>query len=124
MRTPIAAAPGYVLAPGVLQACSLEMLILVGATLLMSLAGRELAVADWDLEWLVTLPVSITTLLGVRIIERTLVNATGLLAPWPFLSVVAWECGYRFAAPLLGLAATVDERNILNAAGFPQMIAA
>ena len=107
MRTRIAAAPGYVLAPGVLQACGLEMLILVGATLLLSLASRELVVADWDLEWLVTLPVSITTLLGVRIIERTLVNATGLIALWPFLSVVAWECGYRIAAPLLGLAATV-----------------
>jgi ABC-2 type transport system permease protein len=105
IRLPPAA--GYALAPGVLQACALEALILLLATLLISLASREFAGPDWDLEWLATFPVSFTTLLGVRIVERTVVNPAGLLALWPFLSIVSWECGYRFSAPLLALAVTL-----------------
>jgi ABC-2 type transport system permease protein len=106
-RVRLPAQPGYVLSAGVLQACGLEAIILLVATLLMSLASREFSTPDWDLEWLATFPVSFSTLLGVRIVERTLVNPAGLLALWPFLSIVAWECGYRFAAPILGLAATL-----------------
>jgi len=105
--TRLPAATGYTLPIGVLEGCVLEALILLVATLLMSLASRELAQPDWDLEWLVTLPVSLPTLLGVRIVERTLLNSVGLLGLWPFLSVVAWESGYRFAAPILGLAAAM-----------------
>ena len=101
MRTRLPAAPGYALSSGVLQGCVFM------AALLMSLASREFTSPDWDLEWLVTLPVSLSTLLGVRIVERTLVNPAGLLTLWPFLSVVAWEGGHRVAAPLLGLAVTL-----------------
>ena len=103
-RTPVPAASGFALSPGVLQGCVFETCILLVAVLLMSLASREFASPDWDLEWLVTMPVSLSTLLGVRILERILVNPTGLLMLWPFLSVVAWESGHRIAAPLLGLA--------------------
>jgi membrane protease YdiL (CAAX protease family) len=102
-RVPLQAAPGRALPRGLLQGCALETSILLVAALLMSLASREFAMPDWDLEWLVTLPVSLATLLGVRIVERTLLNPGGLLALWPFLSVVAWGCGHRLAAPLLGL---------------------
>ena len=103
-RTPVPAASGFALSPGVLQGCVFETCILLVAVLLMSLASREFASPDWDLEWLVTMPVSLSTLLGVRILERIFVNPTGLLMLWPFLSVVAWESGHRIAAPLLGLA--------------------
>jgi membrane protease YdiL (CAAX protease family) len=106
-RTPLAAAPGHRLAMGVLKACALEACILAMAVLLACLASRELARPDWDLEWLATLPVPLPTLVCVRILERTLVNPTGLLTLWPFLSVVAFKCGYRLAAPLLGLAAAL-----------------
>ena len=85
----------FALSPGVLQGCVFETCILLVAVLLMSLASREFASPDWDLEWLVTLPVSLSTLLGVRILERILVNPTGLLTLWPFLSAVAWESGHR-----------------------------
>jgi ABC-2 type transport system permease protein len=105
IRLPPAA--GYTLSPGVLLACALEAMILLVAVLLISLASREFAGPDWDLEWLVTFPVSFTTLLGVRIVERTLVNPAGLLALWPFLTIVAWECGYRIGAPLVALAVTM-----------------
>ena len=99
--------PGYRLAWGVLQGCVLEACILLLASLLISLASRDFAAPDWDLEWLVTLPVSLATLLGVRIVERTLINPAGLLTLGPFLTVVAWEGGHRIAAPLLGLVATI-----------------
>ena len=109
------AAPGHALSEGVLQACALEALVLTLAALLMSLTGREFSAPDWDLEWLVTLPVPLATLLCVRILERTIVNPTGLVALWPFLSLVSWECGYRSAAPLIGLAATVPLLLIIAA---------
>ncbi|MBO0742872.1 MAG: PDZ domain-containing protein, partial [Hyphomicrobiaceae bacterium] len=113
-RLRLPAAPGYVLPWKVLQGSALEVCVLVVATLLMSLASREIAQPDWDVEWLVTLPVPLTTLFGVRILERTLLNPTGLFILWPFLSVVAWEAGHRFAAPLLGLAATLALLGILT----------
>jgi len=101
------ATPGYRVSREVLQGCLFETCILMLATLLTSLTSRQIAVTDWDLEWLVTFPVSLTTLFSVRILERTLVNPTGLFTLWPFLSVVAWEAGHRLAAPLLGLAVSL-----------------
>ena len=105
-RVPGPAAPSYALPWEVVQGSLLEACVLLLATLLMALASREIAQPDWDIEWLVTFPVPLTILLGVRILERSLVNPMGLFILWPFLSVVAWEAGHRFAAPLLGLAAT------------------
>jgi membrane protease YdiL (CAAX protease family) len=113
-RMALPAAPGYALPWEVLQGSLLEACVLLLATLLMSLAARELAQPDWDVEWLVTFPVSLTALLGVRILERTLVNPTGLFILWPFLSVVAWEAGHRFAAPLLGLAVSLALLGIIT----------
>ena len=81
-RVALPAAPGYALPREVLQGSLLEACVLLLATLLMSLASREIAQPDWDVEWLVTFPVPLTTLLGVRILERTLVNPTS-----SFLSV-------------------------------------
>ncbi len=113
-RMPLPAATGYALPWEVLQGSLLEVCVLLLASLLMSLASREIAQPDWDVEWLVTFPVPLTTLLGVRILERTLINPTGLVILWPFLSVVAWEAGHRFAAPLLGLAVTFVLLGILT----------
>src|SRR5262249_28939740 len=114
-RTPLPPAPGQALAVGVLQACALEVVVLSVATLLTLLASREFAAADWDLEWLVTLPAPLTTLLAVRIAERTLVNPTGLLTLWPFLSIVSCRCGAGLAAPLIGLAVTLPLLLIIAA---------
>src|SRR5262249_24968084 len=111
---PLPAAPGYALPWKVLQGSVLEACGLVLAALLMALASRELTQRDWDLEWVVTFPVRLTTVFGVRILERTLVNPTGLFSLWPFLSVVAWEAGHRVAAPLLGLAVTFALLGILT----------
>ena len=102
-RVPLPAAAGNTLPAGVLQAVALELLILLMAAFLLSLCSGDLAKPDWDIEWLVTLPLSLATLLSVRIAERTVLSAAYLLL-WPLLTIVAWEAGYGIvAAAALGL---------------------
>ena len=99
-------AAGSALAPGVLRgAAFLATLLLLGA-LFIVLASREMARPEWDLEWLATLPLLLSTLLLSRVAERAVTNWAGLIALAPFLSVVAWESGYRWSAPLIGTALT------------------
>ena len=75
------------------------------ASLLMTVGGGELAKSDWDLEWLVTLPIRAETLLWARILERSIVNPSGFLALLPVCTVIAWYSGFRWSAPLVGLLA-------------------
>jgi hypothetical protein len=120
-RVALPAAEGNTLPAGVVQAVALELLILLVAAFLLSLGSGDLAKPDWDIEWLVTLPVSLATLLSVRIAERTVLSAAYLLL-WPFLTIVAWEAGYGIAAaaalgllaalPLLAIIATL--RTIID----------
>lgn len=102
------------------------MLLLFFAVALMSLAGRDLARPDWDMEWLVTLPAPLATLLSVRVLSRSVLNAGGLFMFWPFLTVVAWnaapsgapEQGFLwrvFAALGLGLAAALPLQTLVGA---------
>jgi ABC-2 type transport system permease protein len=104
VRRPIPPLPGTALAPGVMRGATLAVSLLALAALLMALAGREIARPEWDLEWLATLPLPMSTLLASRLTERVLTNSAGFLALAPFLSVLAWFCGYRWAAPVLGAA--------------------
>jgi membrane protease YdiL (CAAX protease family) len=106
---------GSTLSKPVLQALALLTAILIITVLMFALGTGELAKADWDMEWLATLPVSLPTLLAVRIAERTFISG-GLVLLWPFLSVVAVEAGYAWSAlplallaavPLLAIVATV-----------------
>ena len=103
----IAPAPGSVLAPGVMQGATLAVSVLLLAALLIALASREIARPEWDLEWLATLPMPLFTLLASRLIERVVTNSSGFLTLAPFLSVLAWFCGYRWGAPLVGVAITL-----------------
>jgi ABC-2 type transport system permease protein len=95
-------APGTVVPRGVLQGVSLAAALLLIMALLVAVAGRDIARPEWDLEWLVTLPLPLSTLLVSKLIERTFTNVAGFLTLGPFLSVFAWWCGYRWTAPLLG----------------------
>jgi ABC-2 type transport system permease protein len=116
LRRLVPPAPGSVLAPGVIQGLVFGATLLLVAALMMTLAGRELARPEWDLEWLATLPVPLFTLVLSRLIERAVTNTAGFLALAPFLSVLAWTCGYRWTAPLLGLALTSGMLFIIAAA--------
>ena len=92
--------------PSLLLGSSLVVFLLSFATFVVSLSNKEISRPEWDLEWLVTLPVPLATLLRVRLVERTLLNLFGLFSLWPFLSVFSWRCGHGIAAPLVGLVFT------------------
>ena len=73
------------------------------SSLLISVASGELAKPEWDLEWLITLPVRSDTLIWARVLERSVVQPTGVLQIAVACTVIAWFSGYRWTAPLLGI---------------------
>ncbi|KAB0331215.1 CPBP family intramembrane metalloprotease [Janthinobacterium sp. PLB04] len=86
---------------------TLQLTLLWLVSVLLPLGMGELSKPDWDLEWLVTLPVRKSTLLWARVLERTLVNPAGLLALWPSTTVIAWYSGQGWFSPLSGLLASL-----------------
>jgi ABC-2 type transport system permease protein len=104
---PLPPAEGFALPAKVLKALALEALLFFIAIILMPIANGELTRADWDLEWLATMPVPLTTLLSARIFARSVTNQIGIFALVPFLAIVAWFSGYREAVLLAGLAASI-----------------
>jgi membrane protease YdiL (CAAX protease family) len=78
------------------------LLLLWTASLLVTVGSGELAKPDWDLEWLITLPIRSDTLLWARILERSVVNPSGVLALFTVCTVIAWFSGFRWLAPLVG----------------------
>jgi len=81
------------------------LLVLWTSSLLLTIASGELAKPDWDLEWLVTLPIRSDTLLWARILERSVVNISGAVALLPACTLIAWFSGYRWTALIVGLLA-------------------
>jgi membrane protease YdiL (CAAX protease family) len=77
------------------------------AALFLTLASREIVRFEWELEWLVTLPLSTSTLLACRITERALTNFGALIAIAPILGMMAWRCGHAWTAPLYAIALTL-----------------
>jgi ABC-2 type transport system permease protein len=90
-----------------LHVLTVEVALLTFGGVLMTVGSRELTQADWDLEWLVTLPAETGTLLWSRIAERTVANAFGMLALWPTCTVLAWQAGFRYSAVAIGLLAAL-----------------
>ena len=97
------------------QALSLALCVLLLVAIVLPLGSKELAHADWDLEWLVTLPMRRATLLWSRVAERAVGTPTAWLTLWPFCLMLAWHSGYRWAAPVLGLAAALPLMVIASA---------
>jgi membrane protease YdiL (CAAX protease family) len=89
------------------QAVSLALCVLLLVAIVLPLGSKELAHADWDLEWLVTLPMRRATLLWSRVAERAVGTSVAWLTLWPLCLMIAWHSGYRWTAPLLGLAAAL-----------------
>lgn len=89
----------------VARALSLQLALLFLTSFLTTLGSKELASADWDLEWLVTLPVRRTTLLAARIAERSVANPTGLLVTMAPSAMIAWYAGWGWGTPLVALGA-------------------
>jgi len=102
--------------PHLLSGLTMLLTILFAVSVLIPLAGRELAQADWDLEWLATMPMQRRALLLGRILGRAASNGAGLLTLVPVLTIIGWYSNLRWAAlplallaaaPLLVLAATL-----------------
>jgi membrane protease YdiL (CAAX protease family) len=106
-RAVLPPAPGFALPEKVLSTLTLDACLFFIAAMLMAIANGELVKPDWDLEWQVTLPVSLSTLLFSRILARSLTNQTGLFILVPFISVIAWESGFGAFAPVIGLGAAL-----------------
>jgi ABC-2 type transport system permease protein len=104
---PIPPAPGSVLSPGVLQGVTLEATLFLILALVAAVASRELTRPEWDLEWLITLPLPLPTLMASMLMQRVMTNFFGFQLFATFLSVLAWRCGYRWTAPLLGIGFTL-----------------
>jgi membrane protease YdiL (CAAX protease family) len=102
-----AALAADLLSVAAIRVVSLEAAVVMLGALLLALANREVATPEWDLEWLVTLPLPSATLLALRVLERTVVNLPGLLLAWPFFTMLAWRCGFGAAAPLAGAVAAL-----------------
>ena len=81
------------------------LIFLWTSALLLTVASGELAKPEWDLEWLITLPIRSDTLVWARILERSVVQPSGALALITACVIVAWFSGFRWLAPLAGVLA-------------------
>ena len=68
------------------------------AVLLANLGSRETSRSNWELEWLVTLPIPPLVLVGARLLERTAINPFGFFAFAPVLFVWLFQEGGGFAS--------------------------
>jgi ABC-2 type transport system permease protein len=96
------AVPAGLFSDALTRGLTMEFSLLLVAAIVGSLAARELSQPDWDLEWLVTLPLRMPVLLSSRIMERAIANPLGLLTLWPAGTLVAWASGFRWSAALVG----------------------
>ena len=93
--------------PQLTAGIALVMSLLFSSSVLITLSSREMSQADWDMEWLVTLPTSRTVLLAGRVLGRTIANPFGILSLWPACTMIAWYSGYHWWSPLPALGAAV-----------------
>jgi membrane protease YdiL (CAAX protease family) len=99
---PPGSAESGAISDALMRGLSMEMTLLLLVVILVSLGTRELAQPDWDLEWLVTLPVRMPTLLWSRLLERSVANPVGVLTLLPAGTILAWGGGLRWSAVLVG----------------------
>jgi ABC-2 type transport system permease protein len=91
----------------VLRGVTVVATLVLLAVLLGAIASQDLTKAEWDLEWLVTLPLPLSTLIGSMVVERAVANSFGFVFLSGFLSALAVKCGYGLAAPLIGIGLTI-----------------
>ncbi|USX26097.1 CPBP family intramembrane metalloprotease [Oxalobacteraceae bacterium OTU3CINTB1] len=92
--------------PMLLNGLTMELTILFAVAVLLPLGSKEMAQPDWDLEWLVTLPIKRSTLLWGRLLERSASNSAGIVALTAPYVMIAWYSGFKWAALPIALLAT------------------
>lgn len=83
-----------VLGPAKLTAfVGLQLLILsIGMVAMeLGLKKRDLARGDWDMEWLLALPVSVSGLMTMKVVEYTALNGYAWVFVFPMLMFFGWE---------------------------------
>lgn len=101
--TPLPKTGATLVSEPVKKAITLVLLFLFITTFLLNIASKELTTPEWDFEWLVTLPIPLSKLIGVRFVERTIVNPSGLLLIWPFITMLLRSAGLGYSSVLIGL---------------------
>ena len=84
-----------------------------------SLKNKDLSRLDWDLEWLMALPVSLAVLQVMKVIEQTVLNLFGWTTIFPLLTAYGWHQGLRWSAPLVSFILSL---NILLLLGVSRVI--
>ncbi|MRW91648.1 CPBP family intramembrane metalloprotease [Duganella sp. FT80W] len=84
-------------APALMNGLTMELSILFLVAVLLPLGSKEMTQPDWDLEWLVTMPVERGTLLWGRVLERSASNISGWFALLPAFGTIAWHSGYTWS---------------------------
>jgi membrane protease YdiL (CAAX protease family) len=95
-------------APALLGALGFLFTLVYLSTLLGAMATREMSRPDWDLEWLVTMPVPRASLLWSRVLMRALVSPVGWMTGLPLALVLAWYGPQRAWLPLTALIAVAS----------------
>lgn len=95
--------PAGPLSPALLTGLTLTMGILMLMVLSAELGSSDISAADWDMEWLITMPLATGTLLWARLSERAVASTIGWVSLWPLAMVVAWAQGHGLWSPLTGL---------------------
>lgn len=94
-------------APPLQRALAMELGALFLVSVLLSLGSKELAQPDWDLEWLVTLPASRSSLLWGRIVERSVANVIGIFLLSAAYGMIGWYGGKGWVSVPLALLAAL-----------------
>lgn len=68
--------------------------------------NKEISRLGADVEWLLTLPVSVPVIYAGKVVERTLLSL-GWLAFTPLYGCVLWFWGYRWTMPLMAIGLTL-----------------
>ena len=84
-----------------------------------SLKNKDLSRLDWDLEWLMALPVSLGVLQVMKVIEQTVLNVFGWTTIFPLLSAYCWHQGLRWSAPIVSFVLSL---NILLLLGVSRVV--
>jgi ABC-2 type transport system permease protein len=103
----LAQARGSVWSAAIMRGATFLASMSILAALFLTLASREIVRTEWELEWLVTLPLSATALIACRIVERAFTNFGAMIMMMPILAVMAWRCGHHWAAPLYAVGLTI-----------------
>lgn len=78
----------------------LGVLFVTSVTMSLAMSNRDLARVEPDLEWLMTLPVPVEHLYLAKVVEQSVLNLFGWFTVAPLLTVLGWESGLGWWAPV------------------------